>query len=107
MLVGIHGFQDTSSGHPVQLYSGSLAQPDIAMQVCWMGVLSRMLALMCLGRASGPVLGILVVNAEVKRHIQHAVRPPLAVHCNAVARAGATGWPWFQISISRYTPSRT
>ena len=77
----------------MQLYSGSLAQPDIAMQVCWMGVLSRMLALMCLGRASGPVLGILVVNAEVKRHIQHASCPPLAVHCNAVARARATGWP--------------
>ena len=60
------------------------------------GVLSRMLASMCLGRACGPVLGILVVNAVVKRHTQHAACPPLAVHCNAVARARATGWPWFQ-----------
>ena len=65
-----------------------------------------MLALMCLGRAFDPVLCILVANAEVKRHTQHAVRPPLAVHCNAVARAVATGWPWIQISISRYTRPR-
>ena len=60
-----------------------------------------------LGRACDPVLGILVANEQVKRHIQYAVRSPLAVHCNAVAHAVATGWEWFQIFISRYTSSRT
>lgn len=49
----------------MQLYSGNLAEPGIAMQVCRLCVLCRMLALMCHVRICGRVLDSLVVSVAV------------------------------------------